>query len=328
MSSSRGDRPLIAVVGPTGSGKSELALALAEKFGGEIVNCDSLQVYRYFNIGTAKLSLEERRGIPHHLLDIADPDQAFSAGEYARMARVALAEISSRNRLPIVTGGTGLYLRALIDGLFPGPARDEAVRRRLARREARRQGSLHRLLRRFDPEAAGRIHPHDVQKLVRAVEVCLLTRRTLTAEFAGGRDTLDGYRVLKLGLSPPRSALYERLDRRCRRMFEGGLLDEVRRILLLGFSPSVRPLESHGYKQALQFLRRELTLEEAVEQAQRNTRRYAKRQWTWFRREPAMHWLEGFGDESGVREAAFDPVARHLGPTGGHGTSPTSTPGS
>jgi tRNA dimethylallyltransferase len=312
MSSSQSDRPLIAIVGPTGSGKSELALAVAERFGGEIINCDSLQVYRYFNIGTAKLALEDRRGIPHHLLDVADPDQPFSAGEYARMARVALAEISSRNRLPVVTGGTGLYLRALVDGLFPGPARDEVVRRRLALREARRRGSLHRLLRRFDPAAAERIHPHDVQKLVRAVEVCLLTRSSLTAEFAAGRDLLEGYRVLNLGLSPPRSALYERLDQRCRRMFEKGLLDEVRRILLLGFSPSVGPLESHGYKQALQFLRGELTLEAAIEQAQRNTRRYAKRQWTWFRREPAMQWLEGFGEESGVREAALDKIALHL----------------
>jgi tRNA dimethylallyltransferase len=167
-------------------------------------------------------------------------------------------------------------------------------------------------LRRFDAAAAGRIHPHDVQKLVRAVEVCLLTRRSLTAEFAGGRDKLVGYRVLKLGLTPPRSALYERLDRRCTRMFEGGLVGEVRRILLLGFSPSVRPLESHGYKQALQFLRRELTLEAALEQAQRNTRRYAKRQWTWFRREAEMQWLEGFGEERGVCEAALDQVALHV----------------
>jgi len=312
MSSSPSGRPLIAIVGPTGSGKSELALAVAEKFGGEIVNCDSLQVYRYFNIGTAKLGLEERRGIPHHLLDVVDPDQPFSAGEFARRARTALAEIAGRDRLPIVTGGTGLYLRALIDGLFPGPARDEVVRRRLAQREARRRGSLHRLLRRFDPSAAGRIHPHDVQKLVRAVEVCMLTRRSLTDEFAAGRDGLEGYRVLELGLTPPRSALYERLDLRCTRMFEGGLVDEVRRILLLGFSPSVKPLESHGYKQALQVLRRELTLEEAVDQAQRNTRRYAKRQWTWFRRAAAMQWLEGFGEESGVREAVLDQVALHL----------------
>jgi tRNA dimethylallyltransferase len=167
-------------------------------------------------------------------------------------------------------------------------------------------------LRRFDPAAARRIHPHDVQKLVRAVEICLLTRSSLTAEFAGGRDRLEGYRVLKLGLTPPRAALYERLDQRCRRMFEGGLLDEVRRILLLGFSPSVGPLESHGYKQALQFLRRELTLEQALDQAQRNTRRYAKRQWTWFRREADMQWLEGFGCDAGVCEAVLEQVALHL----------------
>jgi tRNA dimethylallyltransferase len=171
--------PLVAVAGPTGSGKSELALEIAERFSGEIVNCDSLQVYRYFNIGTAKLPLEARRGIPHHLIDIVDPDELFTAGEYARLARQAIGEISARGKLPVVAGGTGFYLRALIDGLFEGPARDQALRDRLAAREARRPGSLHHLLRRFDPAAARAIHANDVPKVTRALEVC--SRRTRRA---------------------------------------------------------------------------------------------------------------------------------------------------
>lgn len=310
------ERPLVAVLGPTGSGKSELALRIAARFGGEIVNCDSLQLYRYFDIGTAKLKPEERRGIPHHLLDAINPDELFSAGEYARRARAVLEQISARGRLPVVVGGTGFYFRALVHGLFSGPGRDEALRQRLAAREARRPGTLHRMLSRFDPQAAGRIHPHDRQKLIRAVEICLLTRRSLTEVFASGREALRGYRCLVLGLSPRREALYERLDERCRQMFEAGLIDEVRRILLLGYSPQVKPLESHGYKQALQVLRGELTRQEAVFYAQRNTRRYAKRQWTWFRQEPGIDWLPGFGDEPSIQCEAIRRVEVFLAQLG------------
>lgn len=294
-------RPLVAILGATGTGKSDLSLEVAKRFGGEIVNCDSLQVYRHFNIGTAKLPLSERRGIPHHLIDIVEPDEVFTAGEYARRARQVLDEISARGRLPIVCGGTGFYLRALLDGLFVGPARDETLRRRLAEREARRPGSLHRLLRRFDPEAARKIHPHDVPKTMRALEVCLVSRRPLTELFRTGRDALHGYRTVKFALRPGRAALYERLDARCRAMFDSGLIEEVRHILDLGFPPTVKPFESHGYKQALQVLRGELALDAAVESAQRNTRRYAKRQMTWFRRESAVEWLDGFGDDPEVR---------------------------
>jgi len=305
----------VVIAGPTGSGKSELALEIAERFGGEIINCDSLQVYRYFDIGTAKLNATQRRGIPHHLLDVVGPDESFSAGDYSRMARKALVEIAGRGRLPIVAGGTGLYVRALIDGLFPGPSRDEALRRRLTARETRRPGSLHRLLGRFDAAAAGRIHPRDVQKLVRAVEVCLLTRRSLTAGFSSGRDRLTGFLPLKIGINPPREALYERLNERCRRMFESGLMDEVRRVLFLGFPPSVKPLESHGYKQALQVLRGQLTVEEAIYYAQQNTRRYAKRQWTWFRREAGMEWVNGFGWEAAIQNDVGQRVLAHLAGT-------------
>lgn len=304
--------PLVAIVGPTGAGKSDLALSIAREFGGEIVNCDSLQVYRYFDIGTAKLPLEHRCGIPHHLIDIVNPDEVFTAGEYARDARRVIADISGRGRLPVIAGGTGFYLRALIDGLFSGPARDQKVRDRLASRERRRPGSLHQILRRLDPPAAGKIHANDVPKVTRALEVCLLTRRPVTELFAEGRDAFRGYRTLKICLSPDRDALYGNLDLRCAQMFEGGLIEEVRSILARGFPPTCKPFESHGYKQALQLLNGELTPKEAVFYAQRNTRRYAKRQVTWFRKEARTEWLRGFGPDDTVRATASQLVRGFL----------------
>ncbi|HVP47322.1 MAG TPA: tRNA (adenosine(37)-N6)-dimethylallyltransferase MiaA [Bryobacteraceae bacterium] len=310
-----GQRKVIAILGPTGSGKSELALCVAGSFAGEVVNCDSLQIYRYFDIGTAKLPSEARQGIPHHLIDILDPDQVFTAGEYARLGRRVLDEISMRERLPVLAGGTGFYLRALIDGLFPGPQRDQAVRDRLAARERRREGSLHRILRRFDPDAASRIHPRDLPKLIRALEVCLITRRPVTELFQQGRDALGGYGTLKIGLAPPRDLLYEKLDRRTRQMFEMGLVDEVRGILSRGFAASVKPFESHGYRQAIQFLNGELKLEEAIFYAQRNTRRYAKRQMTWFRQEPGIFWFSGFGDDTQLQQAVLERVREFLTPS-------------
>jgi tRNA dimethylallyltransferase len=303
---------LVAIAGPTGSGKSALALTVAEAFHGEVVNCDSLQVFRHFNIGTAKLPVEERRGIPHHLIDIADPDELFTAGGYARLAREAIAGITARGKLPVVAGGTGFYLRALIDGLFAGPVRDQTLRDRLAAREARRPGSLHRILSRFDPETASRIHANDVPKVTRALEVYLLTRRPVSELFRAGRDALEGYRVLKIGLMPDRDALYERLDARCAAMFAGGLLEEVQDILNLGFPATCKPFESHGYKQAVQLLNGELNLREAIFYAQRNTRHYAKRQITWFRKEADMEWLRGFGNDGTVRTAALEKVSAAL----------------
>jgi tRNA dimethylallyltransferase len=304
--------PLVAVAGPTGSGKSELALRLAEEFNGEIVNCDSLQVFRYFDIGTAKLPPDERRGIPHHLIDIVDPDDLFTAGEYARLARGAIAGISARGKLPIVAGGTGFYLRALLDGLFEGPSRNQPLRDRLAAREARRPGSLHRLLTRFDATAASRIHSNDIPKVTRALEVCLVTRRPVSELFQEGRDGLRGYRTVKLGLLPDRDVLYPRLDARCAWMFENGLVQEVRGILERGFATSCKPFESHGYKQTLQHLNGELNLREAIFYAQRNTRNYAKRQLTWFRREAGLVWIKGFGDAPEALETAFARVSALL----------------
>jgi tRNA dimethylallyltransferase len=305
-------RPLIAVVGPTGSGKSALALRLAQEFRGEIVNCDSLQLYRYLDIGTAKPSPGERGGIPHHLFDLLDPDQVFTAGEYARVARPLLGEIAARGRLPIVTGGTGFYLRALLEGLFPGPPRSDRLRARLARRESRHPGWLHATLARFDRPSAARIHPSDVQKLVRAVEVLLATRKPLSAWFEHGRDPLAGFRALKLGLDPPRSALYEKLDARLDAMFAAGLFDEVRHVLSLGFPATSKAFEAHGYRQAIQALQDEVSFKDAIILAKRNTRRYSKRQWTWFRADPEVTWLQGFGDDPAVGQAALTATAEFL----------------
>ena len=293
---------LLAIVGPTGSGKSDLALYLADRLHGELVNCDSMQVYRRFDIGTAKT--------PAHLVDIVDPGEVFTAGEYAKHGRAVLREIASRGRIPIVVGGTGFYLRALFEGLFPGPTRDDALRARLVNREERRPGSLHRILSRFDPTAAARIHANDKNKTIRAVEVCLLARRPLSAMFLEGRDALAGFRIIKVGLNPERDRLYERLDRRFAHMVESGLLEEVRQILASGVSPGVKPFESLGYKQALAAVRGELSLVAAIASAQMETRRYAKRQMTWFRRERDVTWFQGFGDCPELQEQVFEFAQR------------------
>jgi tRNA dimethylallyltransferase len=297
------DLPLIVIVGPTGAGKSALALELAGACHGEIVNCDSLQLYRGFDIGTAKTPASQRRGIPHHLFDVLDPDQGYSAGEYARLARKAVAAISARGHLPFVVGGTGFYLRALLDGLPALPSRSETVRARLTARERRRPGSLHRLLSRLEPQAAARIHPRDVQKLIRALEIRLLTRGRLPPPESA--EPLRGYRVLKLGLDPDRAQLFARLDERVRTMFDLGLVEEVRALLARGATGREKPFESLGYKQALQYLRGHLTREQAIVSTQTETRQYAKRQWTWFRRDRQVHWLAGFGDCAEVIESAL-----------------------
>jgi tRNA dimethylallyltransferase len=293
----------LVIAGPTGSGKSALALDAAVRLGGEIVNCDSLQLYRGFDIGTAKLPVSERRSIPHHLIDVLEAHQVYSAGDYARDARPVLDQIVGRGHLPIVTGGTGFYLGALLNGLPALPPRDEVLRARLAEREAGRPGSLHRLLGRLDPSSAARIHLRDVQKTTRALEVCLLTRGTIPP--AALSEPLTGYTVLKLGLDPPRAELYSRLDCRTRDMFRGGLIEEVRALLDSGLSGEEKPFESVGYKQALACVRGNLTVEDAIASTALETRQYAKRQWTWFRRDPQMIWLSGFGDNPAVLSQAL-----------------------
>jgi tRNA dimethylallyltransferase len=303
---------LVVIAGPTGSGKSDLAIAVAREFGGEVVGCDSVQVYRYFNIGSAKVLGEERHGVRHHLLDVAGPGDVFTAGDYSRLARQTLRAISDRGNAPVVVGGTGFYLRALVEGLFEGPGRDEALRARLLERESRRAGSLHRILGRLDAASAGRIHQRDVQKTVRALEVVLSERRPLGEVFAAGREKLEGFRVLKFGLNPERPALYRRIEERSRRMFERGLVEEVRGILAMGYSRTAKPVEALGYAQALRVIDGEWTVEQAVAETALHTRRYAKRQWTWFRREAGMVWVEGFGEETKVQEIVFSEIRKKI----------------
>ena len=297
--------PLVAVVGPTGSGKSELALSLAESLNGEIVNCDSVQVYKGLNIGAAKLPPEARRGIPHHLLDVIAADRELTAGAYFRLARAALSAIRDRRRIPIVAGGTGFYLKALLEGLSPAPARNQPLRHRLTAVAQRRPPALHRFLRIHDPLAAARIHPHDRQKLIRALELILLARRPASATQSLPRDRLQGFAVLKLGLAPDRAALYARLNQRSASIFHHGLLEETRALLETGLSPRAKALQSLGYKQALDVLEGGLTLDEAIHECQTKTRQYAKRQLTWFRADPDIHWLPGFGSAATIQAEAF-----------------------
>jgi len=291
--------PLVVILlGPTGSGKTALSLALAERFNGEIVSCDSVAVYRGMELGTAKPTREERARVPHHLIDIVEPNEPFTAGAYSRLARELLQKIAAReHRMPIVTGGTGLYLRALTEGLFAAPERQELLRARL-RSKAQKRGSawLRRLLRKLDAATAERIHANDTHKLIRAIEVCLAARSPLSTLIQNQeKNPLTGFRLLRIGLNPPRKQLYDRLNRRCAEMFAAGLVEETRG-LLAHFGP-VKALDSLGYRQARSVLDGTLSVDEAVRAAQQGHRNYAKRQMTWFRREPEVHWIERFGDE-------------------------------
>ena len=293
--------PLIAVLGPTASGKSNLALRLARRFRGEIVGCDSVQVYRFLNIGTSKVLKPEQAGIPHHLIDFLNPDQEFTAGQYMALGRRVLSEIGQRGNLPLVAGGTGLYLRALLNGLFDGPSRCESLRGRL-QQQARRKGDshLHRLLARVDPESARRILPRDRPKIIRALEVFFLTAKPISLHFRTAPEKLQGFRLLKIGLNPPRDRLYQRIEERVDRMFAGGLVEEVRSILARGYPPDCKPLQSLGYLQVVQCLQGEIPLQVAVEATKQTTRNYAKRQLTWFRKEENVIWFPGFGGEDSL----------------------------
>jgi len=307
------DPLLVVVLGPTASGKTALSLTLAERFKGEIVNCDSVAMYREFDIGTAKPSAADRARTPHHLFDCVAPTDHITAGEYARQARQVLEEIKSRGHLPILVGGTGLYLRALLEGLFPGPQRSEELRARL-RERATSHGSkyLHRILRRLDRAAAEKIHANDVPKLIRAIEVCLASRKKMSDLWKQrGRDSLGGFRILRLGLDPDRQPLYERINCRAQQMFEAGLVEETKN-LFEKYGNAAGPLASLGYRQAAQFIRGELTLAQALQAAQQAHRNYAKRQMTWFRREPDAQWLRGFGDDARIQAEAVNHIETSL----------------
>jgi len=304
----------VLLLGPTGSGKTALSLALGEHFGGEIISCDSVAVYRGMDLGTAKPTPGERARLPHHLIDVADPDQPFTAGEYSRQARAALHAIAARGRLPIVTGGTGLYLRALTEGLFSGPTRQTELRERLNRSRQRHGDAwLHRILARLDPASATRIHANDAPKLIRAIEVCLTSREPLSQVLDNqelARDPLTGFGLLRIGLNPPRKTLYDRLNQRAAAMFAAGLIEETRE-LLDRYGP-VKALDSLGYRQAAAVLDGTLTLASAIEAVQQGHRNYAKRQLTWFRREPSVQWLQCFGDQQETLPAAITLVEAEL----------------
>ena len=308
--------PLIVILGATASGKTALSLALAQRFAGEILSCDSVAVYRHMELGTAKPTLAERALVPHHCLDLYDPTHPCTAGDYARHAREALTGIASRATLPIVAGGTGLYLRALIDGLSPAPQANPALRTLLRTRAATRgPAHLHLTLTRLDPKAAQSIHQNDIPKLIRAIEVSLTHRQPITDHWAQqGRDALTGHRILRLGLAPARPELYHRINHRAAAMFANGLVQETRR-LIDRFGPDCRPFTSLGYAEAAAVLAGTLTLDAAIAQAQQGHRNYAKRQATWFRREAELHpvhWLSGTGDDPAILAEASSLVEQHL----------------
>jgi len=306
------DPLLVVILGPTGSGKTALSLELATRFHGEIVNCDSVAIYREFRIGTAKPTSEEQSRVPHHLLDVIEPTAYTTAGEYARTARSVLNEIRGRGAMPIVVGGTGLYLRALLEGLFAGPERSEELRDRL-REQAKEKGSyyLHRVLQRFDPNAAAKIHANDIPKIIRAIEVCIAARQPMTEQWQSGREPLTGFEILRIGLDPHRADLYRRIHERVLAMFDAGLVEETER-LLGKYGDSARPLQSIGYKQVVQMLKGEFDRDAAVSAVQQAHRNYAKRQMTWFRREPKVFWVRGFGDEPRVLTEAIAAVQSEL----------------
>ena len=290
---------LIAILGPTATGKSALGLALAERYGGEVVSCDSTAVYRGFDIGTDKVAAAERRGIPHHLVDVVGPLESYSAARFARDAADAIRGITGRGRLPILVGGTGLYYRALTRGLFPGPGRDPALRDRL-RHVALRRGvaCLHRMVARVDPASARRIQPRDEKRLIRALEVYRATGRNLTDHFADTRSLIDDYDVVPIGLRLPRDTIAERVAQRVDRQFADGLLDEVRDLLASGIPATAQPFGGLVYREVLEHLdgvRDEVSTRELIV---RENCRYARRQLIWFKKEPNLHWFDRAGEQA------------------------------
>lgn len=302
---------LIVILGPTASGKSALGMSLAKELGGEILVCDSTQAYRHFDIGTAKVPYTEQGGIPHHLVDLVEPTEVFTAGEYRLRALAALDDLRLRRKLPILTAGTGLYLRALLEGLSDAPARSEELRGRLRRIAARRGPEyLHRLLKRLDPATAARIEPPDTPKIIRAIEMRVLTGKPVGEIHGAGRSRLQGYEVTKIGLCPERAALYARINARVHQMMQAGWTAEVRDLMDSGIPPEAKPFQFIGYSELRRHLQGQISKSEAVTQTQQATRQFAKRQITWFRRELAVHWLSGFGDEAQIIRSAIEIAGR------------------
>jgi tRNA dimethylallyltransferase len=296
--------PLIVVLGPTASGKSALGIELAKHLNGEVLVCDSTQIYKHFNIGTGKVPVAEQKGIAHHLVDLIEPEEIFTAGEYRRREEV-LGSLRGQGKIPVVTAGTGLYLRALLEGLADAPQRSEEIRERL-RLIVERRGPerLHRILKRLDPETSDRIDVPDTQKTIRAIEIRLLAGKTVGDIYRSGRAPLQGYRIFKIGLAPPREALYQRIHSRIDAMIQAGWIEEVAALMISGIPTDAKPFQFIGYSEWKEFLEGKITKPDAIQKIQQATRRFAKRQLTWFRREPDVHWLSGFGDSNEVFSAA------------------------
>ncbi|MGC1969375.1 MAG: tRNA (adenosine(37)-N6)-dimethylallyltransferase MiaA [Candidatus Acidiferrales bacterium] len=301
---------LVVILGSTAAGKSALGISLAERLGGEILVCDSTQVYRRFDIGTAKVPIAEQRGIQHHLVDLIEPQEIFTAGEYRRRALEVLEDARRRAKMPVLTAGTGLYLRALLEGLAEAPLRSEELRERLrAAVEERGAEYLHRMLRRLDAEAAARIGARDTQKIIRAIEMRLVTGKTVGEIHRSGREPLTGYEVIKIGLQPPREALYKRIHQRVEAMIRAGWIEEVRQLVANGVPADAKPFQFIGYAEWCEHLAGRLGEDEAVARIRQATRNFAKRQITWFRKESAVHWLEGFGDDPKIISAALVKIS-------------------
>jgi tRNA dimethylallyltransferase len=297
-------KPIIAVVGPTASGKSDVGIELALRFNGEIINCDSVQVYREIEIATAKVPPAARRGVPHHLLDFVPPEVSYTAGDWARDAARKIGEIEERGRVAFIVGGTGFYLRALREPFFRSQPTEQGLRERLtAIRERRGVEHLHKMLTRVDAASALKLYPRDWPRVQRALEVCFQTGRRMS-EQAPARPPAQpcAARIRVLALSPPRAEIYRRINERTEAHFRAGLVAEVRRLLERGVPRSSAALGAHGYRRVVEYLYQERTLEGAIEQTKMDIRHYAKRQLTWFRREPGVEWFEGFGQDLPVKE--------------------------
>jgi tRNA dimethylallyltransferase len=305
------ERPVIAIVGPTASGKSTLAIELAIKLNGEIINCDSVQVYKEIEIATAKVPMAERKGVPHHLIDFVSPMMNYTAGEWARDAAKVIEEIESRQKTPMLVGGTGFYLRALRRPLFPSPDTDESLRERISQiRERHGPEHLHRLLKRIDPVAATRFFPRDWPRVQRALEVQLQTGRSIVEQLNSRPEPHESIRRLRIiALNPPRQELYERINKRADMHFAAGLTEEVRALLAKGIPPNSNALGAHGYRRVVEFLESKRTLESAIEQTKLDIRHYAKRQLTWFRHEPGVEWVDGFGEEKKVLTSVWERLS-------------------
>lgn len=310
ISSNQSSKLIPAIVGPTASGKSELGIELALRVDGEIINCDSVQVYREIEIATAKIPLSERRGIPHHLIDFVPPEVNYTAGEWAREAARWIEEIEARGKMALLVGGTGFYLRALRQPFFPSPKTDESLRRRLTEIRARRGAShLHRMLRRLDPQSALKLFERDWPRVQRALEVRIQTGEPMSAQAsARGEPPACAARIKVFALLPPRAELYQRINERTERHFAAGLVEEVRHLLEKGVPADSNALGAHGYRRVVEYLRGERDLESAIEQTKLDVRHYAKRQLTWFRREPGVEWVEGFGDDPSVQNRVIKAV--------------------